>query len=107
VLQANPASEADPEIRLFAKWGLMVRYGVAVDLQIGSGWAGRAWIGWNNARPVTVFHVPACPAPSGGDQWFGLPGGTWVAEPSCVPLIVRAHDEQTQVNIAVGEACET
>lgn len=106
VLQANASGETDPAVRLFAKWGLVVRTGAAIDLQVAPGWEDRALIGWGRQRVPTVsVHVPACPGPSAQAQWLGFAGGTWVAQPACVPLIVRSHGQEARVHLGIGVAC--
>jgi hypothetical protein len=105
VLQVGDSGEADPAARLFAKWGLVVRAGAAVDLQVGPGWENRARIGWGNpAALATAVHVPACPGPSSG-PWLHFAGGTWVAQPACVPLIVRSQGQEAQMRLGVGVPC--
>lgn len=105
VLQVGDSGEADPAARLFAKWGLVVRAGAAVDLQVGPGWEDRARIGWGSpAALATAVHVPACPGPSSG-QWLHFAGGTWVAQPACVPLIIRSQGQEAQVRLGVGVPC--
>jgi hypothetical protein len=105
ILQANESGEADPAVRLFAKWGLVVRAGARVDLQVGPGWEDRARIGWGNPAPRgAAVHVPACPRPSAG-PWLAFAGGTWVAQPACVPLVVRSQGQEAQVGLGVGVPC--
>jgi len=105
VLQVGDSGEADPAARLFAKWGLVVRAGAAVDIQVGPGWEDRARVGWGNpATPAAAVHVPACPGPSGG-PWLHFAGGTWVAQPACVPLIVRSQGQEAEVRLGVGVPC--
>jgi hypothetical protein len=106
VLQANESGDPDPAVRLFAKWGLVVRAGASVDLQVGSGWEDRARIGWGKpGSPGVAVHVPACPVPSGQTVWLHFAGGTWVAQPACVPLIVRSQGKEAQVLLGVGMPC--
>jgi hypothetical protein len=106
VLQANESGETDPAMRLFAKWGLVVRAGAPVDLQVESGWEDRARIGWGRpASPGVAVHVPACPGPSGQALWLSFAGGTWVAQPACVPLIVRSRGQEALVRLGIGVPC--
>jgi hypothetical protein len=104
ILQANDPGQTDPAVWLFAKWGL-VRAGAAVDLQVGPGWEDRARIGWGSPAPRgAAVHVPACPQQAEG-PWLAFPGGTWVAQPACVPLIVRSQGQETQVRLGIGVPC--
>lgn len=89
--------------KLFAKTGLVVRTGTAVDLAVAPSAAAHAWIGWGNAAtPATTQHVDACPGPSTSLGW---PGGYWVDAPMCLPLVVRAAGQETTVDIPVGVPC--
>lgn len=107
VLEAGDSGGTDPAAWLFAKWALVVRASAAVDLQVGPGWEDRARIGWGGpASPAVAVHVPACPSPS-SSVWLVFPGGTWVAQPACVPLIVRSQGQQAQVRLGVGMPCGT
>ncbi|MGC4789656.1 hypothetical protein ACLQ22_17700 [Micromonospora sp. DT178] len=49
VMQVAESGYADPATRLFAKWGLVVRSGAVVDIQVAPGWEGEARIGWGAA----------------------------------------------------------
>ena len=105
VLQVSASGETDPAVGLFAKWGLEVRAGVAVDLQVAPGWEDRARIGWGNpGSPGVAVHVPAC-AGSSEAPWLAFAGGTWVRQPACVPLIVRSQGREAQVRLGVGVPC--
>ncbi len=104
VLQANASGETDPAVRLFAKWGLVVRTGAAIDLQVAPGWEDRALIGWGRQRVPTVsVHVPACPGPSAQAQWLGFAGGTWVAQPALCPFHSRVRYQHPGVGTSTME----
>jgi hypothetical protein len=106
VLQTSPSGESDAAARLFAKWGLVVRAGVVVDLRVEPGWEGHARIGWGSpASPSVSVHVPGCPPPPGSAQWLHFAGGYYVDQPMCLPLIIRAGGQQVRVLIGVGVAC--
>ena len=95
-LQVNPAG-SESELPLFAKHGLVVRAGAAVELQVPPGWETRvqAWLG-KPGGTRTGGNVPACPA-RGQAPWLVFAGGYWVDAPVCVPLIVRTQGRETQV----------
>lgn len=106
VLEVHETGAAEPTNRLFAKWGLVVRAGVALDLQLKPGWADRARISWgSSAAPGVAVHVPACQPPSGKGRWLVFAGGTWVKQPACVPLIVRFRGQVVEVPLGVGVPC--
>jgi hypothetical protein len=88
---------------LFAKQGLVVRAGVAVDITIAPSADTKVRIGWGSPGPDgTTIHVPACPSSSG---WLAFAGGYAVRNPLCIPLIVRAHGQQQQAYVGVGADC--
>ena len=93
--------------RLFAKWGLLVRAGTAVDLSLLPGWSGRARLNWGDtdAGPATSVRIVACDADSGAGPWTVFAGGTWVAEPDCVPIRVSTATGEATVEVSVGAPC--
>ncbi|MEU3457779.1 hypothetical protein ABZ671_29940 [Micromonospora sp. NPDC006766] len=107
VLQPNESGDGQGPSRLFAKWGLHVRTGAAVELQVAPGWEDRVRIGWGPAaRPVTTVQVEACPATGTSAAWSVFTGGTWVAGPACVPLVIRSQRRQVDVRLAIGVMCD-
>ncbi|MFG3641230.1 hypothetical protein ACGF3C_13290 [Micromonospora sp. NPDC047762] len=106
VMSAQDSGEADPAARLFAKWGLVVRAGTVVDLRVAPAWQDRARLGWGGTgTPAAAVTVHAC-APEGGQaQWMAFVGGTWVAQPACVPLIVTSNGQTDRVNLGIGVPC--
>ncbi|ONH26099.1 hypothetical protein BL253_25405 [Pseudofrankia asymbiotica] len=106
-LQANrdtnlPAS--DPRA-YFAKYGLLVRAGVAVDLALASNLANEAAIGWGRGEPGLVVHVPACPAHGNGVTWVVFAGGYYVNTPRCLPVEVHTPAGRESVSIGAGAPC--
>lgn len=108
VLQASESGEPDPAARLFAKWGLVVRAGAVVDLRVASGWEDRARLGWGNpAKPAVSVQVRACAAADDDQsQWLAFVGGTWVAQPTCLPLTIRSQEQTMQVRLGIGVPCD-
>ncbi|MET7671051.1 hypothetical protein [Micromonospora luteifusca] len=108
VLSMQDSGETDRSARLFAKWGLVVRAGAVVDLQVAPGSDGEARIGWGALNPpAATVTVHAC-APEGAQaQWRAFVGGTWVARAACVPLVVRSNGHEDRVDLGVGVACDT
>ncbi len=95
------AAESGDSGWLFAKNGLLVRAGTAVELTVAPG--SDALIGWGSPGPVgTTIRVPSCPAAAG---WLAFAGGYHVREAACVPLIVRADGREQQAGVSVGAAC--
>ncbi|WP_428962959.1 hypothetical protein [Micromonospora fluostatini] len=83
MLQAQPSTEEEigPEV-LFAKAGLLVRRGHAVELLIDESQVGKAWLGWGTpAMPSSHVRVDACDQPG---EWLAFAGGYWVRSAGCV-----------------------
>ncbi|WP_430782884.1 hypothetical protein [Actinoplanes sp. G11-F43] len=105
LLDALPNSTGDGPVRMFAKWGLLLRTGSTATLSLSPDWAGRARIGWGGTGPVTTIELTACPPGTGGGGWSVFAGGTWVAEADCVPIHIVSGNEQATVEMSVGAAC--
>ena len=102
-LQASPSGESDPSAKLFAKDGLVVASGSTFTLRVPEEWMGRASIGWGSPATRTLaLYVSGCDA---GGRWLVFAGGFWVAEPSCVPVIVESPNVEQTVMVGVGKAC--
>jgi hypothetical protein len=102
-VQVSKSGEKVPAASLFAKTGLVVRAGVAVDLTI-VGKAGTT-MGWGSpAGRSTRVQVPACPA-LGTTDWLAWPGGLWLATPRCVHVAVAIGTRRADVRMSVGRAC--
>ncbi|MBB5480432.1 hypothetical protein HNR20_004937 [Micromonospora parathelypteridis] len=107
VLPVEDSGEADRAARLFAKWGLVVRAGAVVDLQVAPGSEGVARIGWGAlSPPATAVTVHACSPEGAQAQWRAFVGGTWVAQAACVPLVVRSNGQEDHVTLGIGVACD-
>ncbi|MBL7258294.1 hypothetical protein [Paractinoplanes lichenicola] len=99
-LQASDSGEPG---RLFAKTGLLVRAGTAVELTVDPSARG-VTIGWGSPGPEgTTIRVPACPNVNG---WLAFAGGYHVPQPMCVPLIVRANGSEQRAEVRVGADCD-
>jgi hypothetical protein len=107
VLQANPVVDGVSGPELFAKQGLTVRPGHAVDLIVPSDWTDRLSIGWGApSTPTRHLHVPACPANRDAPEaWLVFSGGYLTARPACVPLLITTDGRRQQVSVAVGTPC--
>jgi hypothetical protein len=102
VLQASLSGEKDPAAKLFAKWGLMVRTGETVQITVAPGSTDKARVGWGApGTPALTVRLTGC-APG---SWNVFAGGTWVASPACVPLVIRAAGRSEQARLPVGVAC--
>ncbi|MBU2668434.1 hypothetical protein KOI35_33470 [Actinoplanes bogorensis] len=86
--------------RLFAKTGLLVRAGTAVELTTTTP---GVTIGWGSPGPEgTTIRVPACPS---AHEWLAFAGGFHVTTPTCVPLTIRANGREARATVRVGAPC--
>jgi hypothetical protein len=106
-LQTALTGSRDPEARLFAKWGLVVRAGARFELIVPRRLRDQLSIGWGNAGEGHVglaISVPGCRG-SHGEKWLDFAGGYWVHATICAPLIVASHGRRRRVWIGIGKAC--
>ncbi len=92
----------------FAKFGLVVRAGRALTLEIVKAEPGTAVMEWGAIRdpgwPATRLEVGPCPGD--GSDWLVFAGGLWVSEePSCVTLTVSSDGRTEQVRLGVEAPC--
>jgi hypothetical protein len=114
-LQANGSGGSDPHAKLFAKDGLFIRRGAALDLIVPKELLGRLAVIWGSlGKPTTQLRVPGCrpsqrmPSSSRwdlSDDWLVYPGGYFVTQAACVSLLVRAGQKEQTVRIGVGASC--
>lgn len=105
-LQANASGDADPAAQLFAKDGLLIRPGASFELEIPENARGYASMGWGSPGGRTSrLVVPGCGRSTGDGTLLVYAGGYWVAEPMCLPLVVKAGQATAQVSVAVGAPC--
>lgn len=105
-LQANRSGESAPSSLLFAKTGLFVASGASFELIVPAEWVGRVTIGWGSPGPRTThLYVSGCKATGSQKAWLVFPGGFWVGEPACIPLLVKAGSREALVHIGVGASC--
>lgn len=92
----------------FAKVGIAIRSGMKFDVLVPPGWRDRMRIGWGNGgyTLATTMHVPGCSAgPHPEAAWLIYPGGFWLKEPACVPLIIQTDTETATIDVPVGTDC--
>ncbi|WP_250038012.1 hypothetical protein [Paractinoplanes maris] len=98
----EPQASGEPG-RLFAKTGLLVRAGTAVELTVAPSAPPGVTIGWGSPGPEgTTIRVPACPSAAG---WVAFAGGYTVTALTCVPLIVRVGGRTESAAVRVGADC--
>ncbi|MEV6845214.1 hypothetical protein [Actinoplanes sp. NPDC051411] len=101
ILPVATSGQRDPAAELFAKWGLLVRAGETAEVSVESG---PALIGWGSSVvPASSVRITACR--EGSQAWTAFAGGTWVTEPACVPLVIRAGDVAEEARMPIGVPC--
>jgi hypothetical protein len=106
VLQMSASGERDPAAQFFAKWGLLVRTGETVGVAVAPGWEDKARVGWGKPGPQAVrVSVTACPVGSATAGWTAFAGGSWVAAPACVPLVIQAGSRTERIRLPIGVPC--
>lgn len=106
-LQTARTGSRDPQARLFAKWGLVIRTGASFELIVPRRLRDRVSIGWGNAGEGHVgstISVPGCRG-ANAEKWLDFAGGYWVHSTICAPLIVNARGLRRRVWIGIGKAC--
>ncbi len=116
-LQTALSGEPDPAARLFAKEGLLVKTEAAFEIVVPDEVANQFTIGWGSpasrTRRLAVqgCHPGSCAAHHGSapcdssSTWLAYPGGFWVRQAGCLPLRVRAGEQEQRVLIGVGAPC--
>ncbi len=104
-LSAQPNAGA----RYFVKTGLLIRPTKAITMSVAPDLTGTVAIGWGTTRAegsATTLTIPACPGRTrAAANWLVFAGGYYVAQPTCVPLVIRAGDLTVTARIPVGAAC--
>jgi hypothetical protein len=107
-LQAAPSGESDPRRALFAKTALVVRFGKPFEVVVPRAWRSRAAVDWGNDGPRQItdhLQVRGCTPVGAHGKWLVYPGGFYVAERACVPLVVKTPTSSRTVHVSVGTRC--
>jgi hypothetical protein len=89
---------------LFAKYGLVVKRGVRVELRVPESVSDRFWIAWgSSASPGSMALVDRCTSEW---EWIAFAGGYWARQPGCFPLQISVNGGPAEeVFIGVGASC--
>lgn len=105
-LQANSSGESNPAYRLFAKRGLLVKATSQLEIVVPTEFVSRAAVVWGNpGAPTTHLLFGPCPSTPTRTGWLAYPGGFLVAEPMCLPLLIRTAGQEARVQVGVGRPC--
>jgi hypothetical protein len=91
----------------FAKVGLVLKAGIEFSLSVPPDMAGRMKIGWSNSGSTLAdtLTIPGCTSAQARAAWLVYPGGFWLEEAGCVPLVVTSGGSSTTIHIPVGMPC--
>ena len=106
-LQASPPGKDDPAEPLFAKAGLLVKPRKPFTLVVPRPWRRHLSIAWGGARRTLRLRVDLACGPVPAGTWVAYPGGFWVDEAACVPLLVKTAHTTKRVQLGIGEACRS
>lgn len=105
-LQAAPAGLEDSSAAFFSKAGLNVKPDRPFTLVVPRNWRERLSIAWGGARRTLRLRVDLECGDAPDDTWVGYPGGYWIDEPACAPLIVKTEGSARRVRLGIGAPCD-
>ena len=105
-VQRGSPPPSQPNSKFWAKAGLVdqARHIVRADRPGRMGDTPHDRVG-KPGHATTHLWVTSCRSRKAGAHWLAFAGGFTVNKPACVPLIVKAANEQRTVHIGVGKAC--
>ena len=105
-LQTSASGESGPGMRLFAKQGLYAKATAQFEILVPAEYVGRAAVVWGNpGTPTTHLFFGPCGSIPTKTGWLSYAGGYLVADPMCLPLLVRSAGHEERVTIGVGRPC--
>ena len=105
-LQTSASGESGPGMRLFAKQGLDAKATAQFEILVPAEYVGRAAVVWGNpGTPTTHLLFGPCGSIPTTTGWLSYAGGYLVADPMCLPLLVRSAGHEERVTIGVGRPC--
>lgn len=105
-LQATASGVSVPGLRLFAKQGLNAKAGERFEIVVPAEYVGRAAVVWGSpGTPTTHLLFGPCASVPTRTGWLSYAGGYLVADPMCLPLVVRSGGHEQQVTVGVGRPC--
>ena len=106
-LEVNDIGSSGSTPKLFAKAGLMIRDGATFSIRVAPEYADRAQIGWGSPGPTAApITVKSCQGPSASPSgWLAFPGGYYVDQPACLPVIIESAGRTQRLSIGVGMSC--
>ncbi len=95
----------DPDGRLWAKDGLVVRAGAQFEILAPRRIGDDLTFGWGSVDEVNALRVPACEFR--GSEWLVYAGGWTPRARGCYDVLVRVDEVIETVQMAIGAACQT
>jgi hypothetical protein len=84
--------------------------GKSFTIAIAPSWRKRAGLAWDargDAEPPIAQGVRVLPCP-GGDKatvWLAYPGGFYVAQPACLPIVITIGGKRSTARVPLGRSC--
>lgn len=101
--QVSEDPHAEYGARLFAKFGLLVQAGAALELVVPEEDRPAMSVGWGHGAARTwELRAPPC---IGTGRWNVFAGGIWVEDRGCYAIVVRAAGREELLRIGVGSPC--
>lgn len=92
----------------FQKMGLIMKAGAAFTLSVPTGMHKKMKIGFSNSgsMPANELVTSGCNSDQANANWLVYPGGFWLKEPQCVPLVITTDQESQTIYIPIGKTCQ-
>lgn len=87
--------------------GLILKAGTSFTLSVPTEMRGSMKIGWSNFGYTLTDELvnPGCTSEQANAEWLVYPGGFWLKEPGCIPLLVTNGQTSQTIYIPIGKSC--
>ena len=81
--------------------------GAAFTLSVPEEMRGTMKIGWSNSGSTLANELvnPGCTSNQANADWLIYPGGFWLKEPGCIPLVITKGQTSETIHIPIGKTC--
>ncbi len=91
----------------FQEIGLVLKAGIGFTLSVPAEMRGNMKVGWSNFGYTLTDELvnPGCTSEQATADWLVYPGGFWLKEPGCIPLVVTTVQTIQTIYIPIGKTC--
>jgi hypothetical protein len=91
----------------FQKMGLIMKAGTGFTLSVPTELRVSMKIGWSNFGYTLTDELvnPGCTSERANADWLLYPGGFWLKEPGCIPLLVAKGQSSQTIYLPIGKSC--